>query len=66
MNRQDIEKTLGRQGDLLTITQIADAMNLDRGTVRRMLFGINYLPCGRKKLFHIKDVSERLIERTRT
>ena len=63
MNKQDLTRTFGRHGDFLTITQIAEIMNLDRGTVRGLLDGVPFTPVGRKKLYHVADVAERIWER---
>lgn len=60
MDKQNIKRTFSKHGDFMTVTQIAEAMNLDRGTVRGLLNGVAYIPVGRKKLYHVADVTECL------
>lgn len=61
MNKQDMKASLLRNGkDFLGLYEIAEIIGVDRGTARRWMNGVGYLPCGRKKLYHINDVVERL------
>ena len=62
MNKQDVRRSFERHGNFLSVTQVAECMGVDRGTARQMLVGLSYIPCGRKKLYHINDISERLME----
>ncbi len=63
MNKQDLARTFGKHGEFLCISEIAEIMNIDRGTVRQLLSGVSYIPLGKKKLYHIKDVAEVLYRR---
>lgn len=63
MNKQDLTRSFGRHGEFLCINEIAEIMNVDRGTVRQLLSGVSYIPLGKKKLYHIADVAERIWER---
>ena len=63
MNKTEIRKSLEKQGcDFLSMNQLADAMQLDRGTVRRMVDGLSFIRVGTKKLFYTADVAERLMQ----
>lgn len=63
MNKQELRKSLERQGkDFLGLYEIAKVLGIDRGTARKMMRGLNYIPCGRKKLYHVNDIAERLME----
>ena len=66
MNRQELSVSLkgfcGR--DLITVNQIAEFIGADRGTVRRnFLRGLDYLPVGSKKLYHVNAVAKSITER---
>lgn len=63
MNKQAIRKSLEQRGEFLTMTAISEVIGIDRGTARALLYGLPYLPLGRKKLFHIDDVAQRLWEK---
>ena len=63
MDRQTIRRTFEKHGEFLTVTQIADILSIDRGTARGLLYGLEYLPIGRKKLYYAGDVTARLMER---
>lgn len=63
MNKQNIQRALGEEKKFLTITEIARIMDLDRGTVRQLLKGLQYIPVGKKKLFLTADVAEVLYRR---
>lgn len=58
MNKQDLTRAFGKHGEFLSITDIAEIMKIDRGTVRGLMDGIPYVPIGRKKLYHIADIAE--------
>lgn len=58
MNKQDLTRAFGRYGEFLSITDIAEIMKIDRGTVRGLMDGVPYVPIGRKKLYHIADIAE--------
>lgn len=63
MNRQAMRQSLERYGkDFLGLYEIAECIGIDRGTARQWMHGVSYLPCGRKKLYHINDVCERLMQ----
>jgi len=63
MNKQNIEKVFGDKAKFLSITEIAEIMNLDRGTVRQILHGVSFIPVGKKKLYLTTDVAEVLYRR---
>lgn len=63
MNKQDLIRSFSKQGEFLCINEIAEAMNIDRGTARSLLYGLAYIPIGRKKLYHISDIADRIMER---
>lgn len=61
MNKQDMKKSLEKSGkDFLGLYEAARIIGIDRGTMRRWMHGMSYLPCGRKKLYHINDIVECL------
>ena len=62
MNKQELTKTFSKYGDFVSVNDVADCMRIDRGTARQFLFGLDFIPCGRKKLYHISDIAQRLIE----
>lgn len=63
MNKQEMRASLAKHGkDFLGLYEIAEILGIDRGTARQWMRGVSYLPCGRKKLYHINDVSERLMQ----
>lgn len=63
MNKQSLERTFGKHGDFLCVTQIAEIMGIDRGTARHILKGVPYQPFGKKKLYAVQDVAEVLYRR---
>ena len=63
MDRQTIKRTFEKHGEFLTVTQVAEVLGIDRGTARGLLYGLEYLPVGRKKLYFSGDVASRLMER---
>ena len=63
MNRQNIERAFGKHGEFLCINEIAEIMNIDRGTARQILKGVPYIPIGKKKLYSVTDVAEVLYRR---
>ena len=63
MSKQTIERAFGRHGEFLCISQIAEIMNIDRGTARQILRGVPYIPVGKKKLYTVGDVAEVLYRR---
>ena len=63
MNKQSIERAFGKHGEFLSVTEIAEIMKIDRGTVRGILQGVPYIPIGKKKLYAITDVAEVLYRR---
>ena len=63
MNRQDLIRSFGKYGEFLCINEIAEVMNIDRGTARGLLYGLPHIPLGRKKLYHISDIADRIMER---
>lgn len=50
-------------GDFLTVGETAEYLRIDRGTARGLLNGLPYLPIGRKKLFSVTDIAQRIKER---
>lgn len=62
MTKHELRRSFERHGDFLNVSQVAECMGIDRGTARQMLAGLSYIPCGRKKLYHVDDISERLME----
>lgn len=63
MNKQDLQRTFGKHGEFLSVTQIAGIIGIDRGTVRAILKGVPYQPFGKKKLYAVADVAEVLYRR---
>lgn len=63
MNKQNIERAIGQGKQFLSITEIADRIGIDRGTVRAILKGVPYQPFGKKKLYAVADVAEVLYRR---
>ena len=66
MNKQDLSVSLTRfcGKELVTVNEVASFIGADRGTVRRnILHGLDYLPIGRKKLYHVNDVAKSIVER---
>ena len=63
MNKQSMKQSLMRNGkDFLGLYEIAEIIGVDRSTARKWMHGISYLPCGTKKLYHVNDVAERLMQ----
>lgn len=63
MNKQELIRSLERSGhDFLSMYEISKVLNLDRGTVRRMMHGVSFIPVGRKKLYYSADIAERLMQ----
>lgn len=63
MTKMEIRKSLERNGkDFLGLYEIAKIVGIDRGTARQWMRGVSYIPCGRKKLYHVNDVTERLMQ----
>jgi len=66
MNRQELTQSMkSRYGDFLTISEMAEFLKVDRGTVRQWMYGVPYLPCGKAKKFCASDIAQRLIERSK-
>ena len=63
MNKQQVKRSLEQKGEFLSLTDIAEVIGIDRGTARAWMYGVPYLPVGRKKLFHTADVAERIMEK---
>ena len=63
MTRQAVIRAFEKHGDFLHVQEIADILGLDRGTVRPMLCGLEYVPFGKKKKYFKADVVDRLMER---
>lgn len=63
MNKQNLERAIGKHGEFLCINDIAEIMSIDRGTVRQILKGVPYIPIGKKKLYAVADVAEVLYRR---
>lgn len=63
MNKQDLTRTFGKHGEFLCINEIAEIMNIDRGTVRQLLRGVPYIPIGKKKMYSVGDIAEVLYRR---
>ena len=63
MTKTEIRKSLEKCGkDFVGLYEAAEIIGVDRGTMRKWLHGLPYLPCGRKKLYHINDLTERLMQ----
>lgn len=63
MNKQQLRASLDRyEADFLGLYQIAEVLGIDRGTARKMMHGLPYIPNGRRKLYYKADIAERLME----
>lgn len=62
MNKADIKRTLSQEGDFLTISQIAKILGVERHKASDFLYGLEYLPNGKAKLFLADDVANRIME----
>lgn len=66
MDKQQIVRNMtSRYGDFVTVNETAQYLRVDRGTARGLLNGLPYLPIGRKKLFNVADVAQRIKEKER-
>ncbi len=64
MDKQQLIRSMTTQyGDFLTVGEMAEYLRIDRGTARGLLNGLPYLPIGRKKLFSVTDIAQRIKER---
>lgn len=63
MNKQSIRSSFEKHGEFLSVTQVAEILGIDRGTARGILHGLAFVPLGKKKLYHVSDIAERLNER---
>lgn len=63
MMKNEVRKSFEKHGEFLCINEIAEVMNIDRGTARGLLYGLPHIPLGRKKLYHISDIADRIMER---
>lgn len=63
MNKRDLQDGLKRQGEILSITEIAKYLKCDRSTVRRYLKGYDCLSIGTAKKYHYKDVADAIYRR---
>lgn len=67
MNKQEMIRSMKSQyGDFLSMNEVASYLRIDRGTARQLLYGVPYLPMGRKKLFSASDVATRVKSKERT
>lgn len=63
MTKAELRRSLDRyEADFLSMYQIATVLGIDRGTVRKMMHGVSFIPCGSKKLFYKADIAERLMQ----
>lgn len=66
MDKRSIRERLKTEyGDFVCVNEVAEFLRIDRSTARQLINGVPYLPLGRKKLFFIGDVAERIVERKR-
>ena len=64
MDKQQMIRSMATQyGDFLMVGEVAEYLRIDRGTARGLLNGLPYLPIGRKKLFSVADIAQRIKER---
>ena len=63
MTKTDIRKSLERCGrDFIGLYEASEIIGVDRGTMRKWLNGVSFIRCGKRKLFHINDITERLMQ----
>ena len=63
MTKQEVKASLAKHGkEFLSLGEVAEILGIDRGTARQWMSGVSYLPCGRRKLYHINDIAERLMQ----
>lgn len=63
MNKRDIQEGLKRQGEILSINEIAKYLKCNRATVRQYLKGYECLQIGTAKKYHYKDVADAIYRR---
>lgn len=63
MDKQQITRELNAEyGSFVSVTEVAEYLRVDRSTARKWMYGVSYLPCGTKKLYHVNDIAERLMQ----
>jgi hypothetical protein len=64
MTRVDIKQIIERgcNAEIASISSAAKALNVDRHVLGQWLIGIDYLDCGRKKLYLSGDIAGAVIE----
>lgn len=63
MTKSELRRSLEKSGkDFLGLYEIAEVIGVNRGTVRQWMHGVSFIPVGRKKLYHINDITERLMQ----
>lgn len=64
MDKKSIAQSIeSRYGAFVNISEVAEYLRFDRGTVRALLGGLPYLKNGREKNYFARDVAERIWER---
>lgn len=64
MNRQELIRDMKKEnGSFINITQLAKYMNVSRDKVRaEIVNGLDYYPSGRKKMYFVNDVADRILQ----
>jgi len=65
MNKQELMRAMTQANNgagLLTIKQIAQFRGEHINTTAKFLKGLEYLPSGKKKLYYVGDVANRILE----
>jgi hypothetical protein len=65
MNRATFREVFGGK-TLVCVNDVAEGLQVDRGTARAILAGLPHLRIGSRKLYSTEDVADRLMERRQT
>lgn len=63
MTKSNIKDGLRAYGEVITITQLADYLGVDRHTASQMLRGVPHWKVGNAKRYTVDDVAEELFGR---
>jgi hypothetical protein len=66
MTRTDIQNIIGKScGETASISSASKALGINRHTLAQWLVGVDFLDCGKKKLYLTNDIASAVIARRR-
>ena len=63
---RDLRTAAGGKTDFMPIKGIAEYTGMGREAVRALMHGVPYYPNGRFKLYHVRDIANKLSEKMTT